>query len=103
MSNTDGYKANVELRAEVAGDDVEIIGHKRALKMHTKTLRKAEEYYSLVLEALCGKQVWEILDALAAVQEELKSRCRPVDPADFEQVKLQVFADLDRNYKKHYG
>jgi hypothetical protein len=98
----DEYKPVLDLRREVAKDDVIILDPKRVARMHNKTLRTAEDYYSKVLEALCGKQVWSILDSLTAVQEEMKSRRAPVasdTDEQKEQVKRIVFAELDRNYK----
>lgn len=97
--NEDEYKPNIPLREEVAKDDVILLDQKRVSNMRDKTLVKAEEYYRYVLEALVGKQVWAILDSLAAVEEEIKSRKSPVGEQEFEQVKVQIFTELDRNYK----
>lgn len=98
MSTTDG-KPDAKLREEVLKDDVIVLDPKRVLHLHTKTLLKAEEYYQLVLETLCGTQVWTILDCMAAIEEELKSRKKPYEGMDFDQVKSLVFAEMDRNAK----
>ena len=54
-----------------------IIPDKQSLKYMTNDkLVKYEEYYHTVLEALCGKQVWSILDTLeciAHIQHERKT------------------------------
>jgi len=93
-------KPRVLLRMEVMKDAIIFLDPKRVKNMHSKTLKKSEEYYESVLEAYCGKQVWDLLESLTAVQEELNSR-KPMSKADYEKYKEQVFAELDRNYKKN--
>jgi len=42
--------------------------------MKTDKLEEYEKYYEEILEALCGAQVWQILDAIEAINNIINQR-----------------------------
>jgi hypothetical protein len=73
MSHTP-QKPNAYLRTAVAQEHIVFVSNERAKRLRTKTLEKTVDYYESILECLCGEQVWQILESLTAVEQELKSR-----------------------------
>jgi hypothetical protein len=92
----DTNKPNIELRKKIIEDEVLILPNKRIKRLHAKTLLKAEKYYEMILEALAGKQVWQILEALTAIQEEIKSRKENLTP----DIK-KLLDTLDERYSRN--
>lgn len=65
-------KPNPLYRDKVINEDITILSSDRIERLSRRELQNAKEYYSAVLEVLCGKQVWKILKALNEVENRLK-------------------------------
>lgn len=61
-------------REQVLEHDVVIPDFDRFKHMKTAKLEEYEKYYDAILEALCGKQVWTILDAIEAINHIIRER-----------------------------
>lgn len=68
------YTPDPHVRLALIKEGVKIFTPDEISRKHTKTLKATEGYYEKYLEMLVGTQIWDILDALSAVEYELYSR-----------------------------
>jgi hypothetical protein len=68
----DDKKPNPLIRDQIINEDFKILTPDQIQKLHGKKLEQAQQYYVEILETLCGKQVWNILEALAAVEHKMQ-------------------------------
>jgi hypothetical protein len=68
------YKPDPTVRQSLVREGVKVFPSAELLRKKTKTLKAIESYLESYLEMVCGTQIWDILDALSAVEYELHSR-----------------------------
>lgn len=67
----DDFKPNLLLLHTLAQQDITFINPNNTKVMSVEDLEKAEEYYTKILEGLAGKQVWQIIECLSAIEHNL--------------------------------
>jgi hypothetical protein len=76
------YRPDPTVRNSLIKEGVKFYPLNELRRKHTKTLKAHESYYEAYLEMVCGTQIWDILDALAAVENEIRSRNKNANKGD---------------------
>lgn len=101
MTQSATLMPNPAVRSKLAQEPVFILPVEKLATLPVEKLNTAETYYMNTLEHLCGKQVWAILDALQATQNEQLNRKRAKEAElAAEKEKAERFVNAALRAKK---
>lgn len=85
---------DAEVRAKVLKESVLVFRDDEVDRKNTKTLESLVSYYESVLEAIGGKEIWQLFEHLAKAENVIADRRTKIRDAKFRKAKRDDVAQL---------